>query len=320
MLSFPDKGRALMRPGFSALARAVACCAVLLTLASCAGVPQRPSSDWLGVLPADATMYVSLSVSGSADLIKKALKTAGPGLQDVNSLIDMTKRLVCSVTLARATPARFAVVALGGYPGGMIGMRLSGNKEWTQKKGPAGPHWEWTRPGIQMSIPNNGILLASNGDIDSLLAHWAAPVPLVLPPEVASDMERTDLVLYMPELPGGLRQSAAENGVHIPVKEVWVNAVKFKGGYDFSGTANTNSSSEAELLTLILRLGLVGWMRSENLPDTAERLKTVSVSASGSQVKLAGLRFSDDEVFPFFLSLLKGMSPPEDTPEPELPE
>ena len=315
-----EKGRALMRPCFGAAPFLAACCAVLLTLASCATVPQRPSSEWLGVLPADATMYVSLSMSGSADLIKKALKSAGPGLQDVNTLIDMTKRLVCSVTLAKGTPARFAVVALGGYPGGIIGMRLSGNKEWTQKKGPAGSHWEWTKPGIQMSIPNNGILLASNGDIDSLLAHWAAPLPLVLPPEVASDMERTDLVLYMPELPGGFQQSAEQNGVHIPLKEVWLNAVKFKGGYAFSGTANTGSGQEAELLTLILRLGLVGWMRSENLPDTTERLKAVSVSASGNQVKLAGLRFSDEEVIPFFFSLLKGMSPPADAPEAELPQ
>ncbi len=131
-------------------------------------------------------------------------------------------------------------------------------------------------------------------------------------------MERTDLVLYMPELPGGLQQSAAQNGVHIPLKEIWMNAVKFKGGYTFSGTANTGSGQEAELLTLVLRLGIVGWMRSENLPDTAERLKMISVSPSGSQVKLAGLRFSDEEVIPFFLSLLKGMSPPADAPQAEL--
>jgi hypothetical protein len=317
MRRVPEKGRTLMRPGLSAARLPTACVAVLLTLASCATVPQRPSSEWLGVLPADATMYVSLSVTGSADLIKKALKTAGPGLQDVNTLLDMTKRLVCSLTLAKGTPARFAGVALGGYPGGLIGRRLSGNKEWTRTAGPAGPHWEWTKPGIQMSIPNNGILLASNGDIDSLLARWAAPPPLVLPPEVASDMERTDLVLYMPELPGGLQQNAAQNGVHVPLNEVWMNAVKVKGGYNVSGTANTSSGQEAELLTLILKLGLVGWMRSENLPDTAEKLKAVSVSASGSQVKLAGLHFSDDEMFPFLLSLLKGMAPPSDAPEPE---
>jgi hypothetical protein len=309
-----------MPPGFRPARLPAACCAVLLTLVSCATVPQRTSSVWLGVLPPDATIYVSLSVSGSADLIKKALNTAGPGVQDVNTLLGMTKRLVCSVTLARGTPARFSVVALGGYPGGLIGMRLSGNKEWTQKKGPSGPHWEWTKPGIQMSIPNNGILLASNGDIDSLLSHWAAPLSLSLPPEVASDMERTDLVLYMPELPGGLTQSAAQNGVHIPLNEVWLNAVKVKGGYLISGTANTSSEQEAELLALVVKLGLVGWMRSENLPDTAARLKTVSVAPSGSQVKLVGLRFADDEMFPFFISLLKGISPPADTPEGELPQ
>jgi len=121
----------------------VTCCAALLALASCATVPPRPSSAWLGVLPADATLYVSLSVSGAGDLIKKALSSSGPGLQDVNTLLGMTKRLVCSVTLVKGTPARFSVVALGGYPGGLIGLRLSGNKEWTEKKGPPGSNWEW---------------------------------------------------------------------------------------------------------------------------------------------------------------------------------
>ncbi len=73
-----------------------------------------------------------------------------------------------------------------------------------------------------------------------------------------------------------------------------MNAVKGEGGYDLSGTANTGSEQEAKLLTLVLRLGLVAWMRSENVPDAAESLKSVTVSPSGVQVKLAGLHFTDE--------------------------
>jgi hypothetical protein len=294
--------------------------AVLLLLASCATVPQRSPSQWLGVLPGDATLYASLSVTGSAELIRKALKEAGPGFEDVNSLIGMTKRLVCSVTIARAAPPRFAVVALGSYPSGFIGIRLAGSKDWVKKSGPGGAYWEWTKAGIQMSIPNNGILLAANGDVDALLAHWSAPDPFVVPPEVAVDMEKTDMVLYMPELPGGLEQSAAENGVHIPLQEVWMSAVKEKGGYTLSGTANTSSEKESELLTLVLRLGIVVWMRTENVPHATERLRSISVTSSGSQVKLAGMRFSEDELIPLFLALVKGMSAPAETPPQEVNE
>ncbi|MGA2975134.1 MAG: hypothetical protein ABSF77_07480 [Spirochaetia bacterium] len=292
--------------------------ASLLLLASCATVPQRAPSEWLGVLPEHATLYASFAVTGSADLVKKALKDAGPGFQDVSSLLDMTKRLVCSVTIVKGSPASFSVVALGSYPSGVIGMRLGGNKDWKRASGPAGKYWQWNKAGIQMSIPNNGILLAANGGIDGLLTRWTSPLPLTVPPDVASDMQNADLVLYMPELPGGLAANAAQKGMRIPIQEVWMNAVKGKAGYDLFGTANTGSEQEAKLLTLALRLGIVAWMRSQNVTDVAGRLKSITVTAIGVQVKLAGLHLSDDEIIPLFLSLVKGLSPAEEAPAEEI--
>jgi hypothetical protein len=278
-------------------------------LASCATVPQRTPSEWLGALPEDATLYASFAVSGSTDLLKKALKDAGPGSQDIATLVDMTKRLVCSVTIIKGAPARFSVLALGGYPSGIIGMRLAGNKDWKKGSGPSGKFWEWQKVGIQMSLPNNSLLLASNGSIDSLLGRWAAPIPLTVPPDVARDMQAADLVLYMPELPGGLAESAAQKGMRIPIQEVWMNAVKGKDGYDVSGTANTGSTQESRLLTLVLRLGIVAWMKSENVHNTAEILKSITLSSSGVQVKLAGLHFTNEQIIPMFLSLVKNLSP-----------
>jgi hypothetical protein len=282
--------------------------AALVLLASCATVPQRTSSEWLGVLPSDATIYASLAVSGSAQFIKKALKDAGPGTQDLATLIDMTKRLVCSVTLAKAAPARFSVLALGNYPSLFIGMRLAGNKEWARRTGPGGTYYEWLKPGLQVSFPNNGILLASNSGVTALLARWTAPVRLKVPPEVATDMESTDLVVYLPELPGGLAQASAA-GVHIPIREIWMNAVKAKDGYHLTATANTSSEREAKLVNLVLRLGLVAWLRTQNIPNAAERLKSISVAAIGVQVKVSGLVFSEEEIIPMFLSLVKSIAP-----------
>lgn len=281
---------------------------VLLLLASCATVPQRTPSEWLGVLPEDATMYVSFSVTGSADLIRKALKDAGPDFQDVGSLMDRTKRLVGAVTLAKGASARFDVAALGGYPSGIIGLRLRGNKEWKETSSPSGTYWQWSKAGLQMGIPNNGILLASNGGIERLLSRWASPIALTIPPDAARDMLNADFVLYMPELPGKLTESAAQKGMSLPIQEVWMNAVKGKGGYELSGTVNTSSEREAKVVALALRLGLVAWMRSQSVPDAAERLKPVTVSPVGLQVKLAGLHVTDAEIIPLFLSFVKGLN------------
>jgi hypothetical protein len=305
-------GGGLVRAGFAA-----ACCAALLALASCATVPQRQQSEWLGVLPTNATLYASLSVPGSAELIKKMLKGAGPGFEDVGALIDRTTRMVCSVTLVKGAPLSFSVVALGSFPPGIIGMRLSGNKDWSRKTAPAGSYWQWSKAGLQLGIPNAAILLASNVDVASLLARWSAPPVLAVPPDVASDMQATDLVLYMPELPGGLAENAAQSGVHILVQEIWLDAVKASGGYNVFGTANTSSEKEAKLLVLVLRLGIVAWMRTNGVSDIAEKLKAVTVTASGTQVKLQGLTFSEAEIIPMFLSLVKGLSPAAPAPAAE---
>ncbi len=290
--------------------RALVAAAAALALAACATVPARTPAQWLGALPNDATMYVSFSVSGSADLLKKALKGAGPDFQDVGSLMDRTSRLVAAVTLAKGSAARFDVVALGSYPSGIIGMRLRGSKEWKETPGPHGSYWQWSKAGLQMSIPNNGILLASNGGIDGLLSRWGAPLSLTIPPDAAQDMQGSDFVLYMPELPGNLTESAAQNGMGMPIQEVWMNAVKVKDGYDLSGTVNTGSEKKAKVVALAVRLGLVAWMRSQQVKEVAERLEPVTVRAVGLQVKMAGLHVTDEEIIPLFLSFVKDLGQP----------
>jgi hypothetical protein len=283
---------------------------VVLLFAACATVPKRSPSEWLGVLPANASMYVSFAAKGSADLVKKALAGAGPDFQDVGTLMDRTERLVAAITLTRGAPARFDVAALGSYPSGIIAMRLRGNKEWSETATPGGKYWQWSKAGLQMSIPNDGILLASNGGIERLLGHWASPIVLTIPPDAAQDMLKSDFVLYMPELPGNLTESAAQKGMSLPIQEVWLNAVKGKDGYVLSGTVNTGTEREAKILALALRLGLVAWMRSQNIPGAAERLGPVTVQPVGLQVKLAGLQVTNEEIIPLFLSFVKGLNQP----------
>jgi hypothetical protein len=289
-----------------------ACCAAFVALGACATIPNRTPSEWTGVLPAGATLYASLAMKGSAEFIKRILKESGPGAQDLNALIDRTDRMVASVTLARGESPRFSVVALGSYPSAFIGMRLSGNREWARKHADSGDWWEWAKAGLQMSIPNDAIMLAANGDVQSLLARWSSPRPLPVPVDVAADMQKMAFVLYMPELPGGMTENAAKNGVHLPIQDVWMSAEKVPGAYVISGTANTTGEKEAKLLTLVLRLGIVAWMRTENIPNASERLKTIAVSPAGSQVRFSGMRVGEDELIPLFLALLKSLSPPQE--------
>jgi len=268
----------------------------------------------MGVLPGDATMYISVSVPPSADLIRRTLKEGGPGYNDVATLSGMTKRFLVSVKMEKGAPLRFAAVALGSYPTVLIGMSLSGKKEWKQVSGSDGSFFLWNKANLQLSLPSGGVLLAANGDMQTLLSRYKAPIPLPIPPEVASDMTRTDIVLYMPQLPGGIGEAAADQPAaaesddrpRLPIREVWVDAMKTADGYMLSATMNTGTEKQAQVLSLVVRIGIVAWMKSNDVPNAAQRLKTISVAPEGTSVRLKGVAVSDAEIMPLILALLNG--------------
>jgi hypothetical protein len=293
---------------------AILAAASLVLLASCASVPERPTANWLGVLPGDSTLFVSLAVQPSAAMIKKALDAAGPDYADVKSLVDMTKRLFISVRLEKGRAPRYWAVALGGYPSTIIGWRLGGNRDWRPGRSSSGSWYESARMGLQVSAPADSVLLLSNGAIEQILPNLKSSGALPLPPDVAADMERSDLVLYFPQLPGSITERGP-GGYRIPIREVWVDARREKGSYALGGTANLETEKEARLFSLVVKLGLVAWLRSQ-VADPVERLKTVSVRPEGAQLVVSGLSFTEDEILPVFLSLISPAPAPEAPPVP----
>jgi hypothetical protein len=274
----------------------------------------------MGVLPGDASLYISVSVRSSSTLIRKTLEAGGPDYRDVIQFADWTKRLLASVTLSRGAPTRFSAVALGDYPSFLIGVSLSGRKEWKQVKVPDGSYYAWNKADLQLSVPNNSTLMASNGSMPSLLERYRAPVPLPIPPEVASDMGIADVVLYMPRLPGGMGQDdmdqpVAEDGqMRLPISDVWIDAMKTSGGYKVAATVGTPSEQKAKVVSLLLRIMIVAWLKGQNITDAAERLQSISVVPEGTQVKVKGITLSDSEILPLFFSFINGGKTPEKSP------
>ena len=133
-------------------------------------------------------------------------------------------------------------------------------------------------------------------------------------------MEKTDIVLYMPQLPGGIGeasidQPAAEESVDRPrlaIRDVWLDAVKTTDGYVLGGTMNTDTEEQARALSLVVRIGIVAWMKSSNVPDAAQRLRTITVSAEGTSVRVKGIGVHDDELMPFILLRCSAARPSSD--------
>jgi len=255
-------------------------------------------------------------VERSADVIGAALEKAGPDAREIGPLLERTHRLYGAVEAvpspapgkaAASSPARVSAVALGSYPAVLMRSRLCGSRSWDTVTSPAGRYYVSAKAGVQVGVPNGYAVLVSTGAIETMLARFGAPVAPPLPAEVAEDMERADLVLYLPELPGGL--PGAAGGAALPIREVWLDARRTADRYDVAGTCNTATERDARSLVLLLRLALVAWLRTQNLTDAAERLKAVTVAAEGAQVKLAGLSFTKDELVPLLLSVVGSKAP-----------
>jgi hypothetical protein len=284
--------------------RAAAALALLLT-ASCATVPERPMEQWLGVLPDSGTLYISLSVQPSAAALKNAFKDAGPAFNDLGTIVDMTRKLYASVTLVPGQRPMFSAVALGNYPSFFVGFRLGTSADWKGKNSAAGSWFENSKAGLQVSVPADSVLVASTGDIEALIPRLRESPAMPVPPEVARDMEQSDLVLYLPEMPAAVTDRTA-GAMRVPVKQVWMTARKTESGYQVGGTANTETERDAKLLAVVMRLGLVAWLRSQNLSNTGDRLSGVTVLPRGNQLVLSGLSFTDEEIIPVILALIAG--------------
>ena len=276
----------------------------MLLIAGCATAPVRPSSEWLGVLPDSATLYVSLDVQRSADVLRSALEQAGPDAQEVEPLLERTDRLYASVEMAEGSPSRISVIALGSYPAGLLRSRLCGSRSWKTVKSSAGKYYVSVKNGLQVGVPGGYAVLASTGSVETLLARLDAPMAPAMPPDAAEGMDRADLSLYLPELSGGI--GGVPGAAALPIREVWLEARRAGDHYEVAGTCNTASERDARSLVLLLKLGLVAWMRTQGLADISGRLKNVTVVAEGTQVKLAGLSFAKDEIVPVLLALAGG--------------
>jgi hypothetical protein len=286
------------RPAYLAAAAAAV---ALLLITGCATAPVRPAAEWLGVLPDAATLYVSLDVERSADVLRSAFEQAGPSASEVEPLLERTDRVYAAVETAEGAAARISMVALGSYPAGLIRSRLCGSRSWDTVKSPAGTYYVSTKTGLQVGVPGRYAVLVSSGSMETLIARFKAPIAPAIPPDAAEGMDTADLALYLPELPGIL--PGVSGGVSLPIREVWLEARRAGDRYEVTGTCNTASERDARSLVLLVRLGLVAWMRTQDLADVSGRLATVAVTAEGSQVTLAGLSFTKEEIVPVLLAL-----------------
>jgi hypothetical protein len=235
-------------------------------------------------------------------MIKRALTQAGAAFNDVSQIVDMTTRFFFGITVTPDQAPQFSAVGLGNYPSFLLGWRLT-SSGWKSKSSSAGSWFESAKGGLQVATVADTVFLISGNRIESLLPLLKGSPAYPMPSDAVQDFDKADLVVYMPELPGGIMEKAAGT-INIPIREVWLDARQRGSGFDVGGTLNCSTDKEARLLSVMLKLGLVVWMRSQNMTDVGERLQSVTIEPVGNQVLLTGLSVTEDELIPLLLSFI----------------
>lgn len=277
---------------------------VFLIVASCATLPpERPSGQWLGVLPPESTFFVAADIISSRELLESFLAEAEGESKEILNILKRTSRLYAGVKLSPFMPASLSVIALGNYPAALVRIPLGINKEWHKARAPR-PYWQHSVKVLQVAVPERNLILFSTGTIERMLERLQHPLSYPLPPEVSFGMEQADFIIFFPILPTLSEKTQLEK---LPFRRFWVTADKGEKFYELVGVfalADTYEIKQARLVKALFRLVLIGWMRKAKLEDIVSRLKGMEITILEENIQITGLRLSNREIINALLILL----------------
>jgi hypothetical protein len=285
-------------------------------LASCATLaPTYAPADWTSVLPKGADLYVSVEVASSRQLLDQLGVAVGAKSGQVKAILQRTHRALAAVDIEAGGVQSFSLVAFGEFTPAGVSFGLNGNREWRRvllaqaggaaSTAPSCSLWPyrtyWIHGAqeiplpVELACPARGVVLLSSGGMVSLLRGLPALGPAFLPEEVLSQIPDTALLLYLPQLAGLSGSGAAPAGT-LPVRSLLLTARVEQGGYDLRGSLALQETGNARVLSSLVRLMLLAWMREAGLSGVAERLRAVQVSVEEKEVGFSGLRLSASEL------------------------
>ncbi|GEM_PF-6065631 len=202
--------------------------------------------QWWDFLP-DAPVLVY----GKMDQLRPYLLEKMKDKSEFHDILRRTKEFY--VSLVPGIQPDFYLMCLGDFPRGLSGLALSWNSSWT--KGPFPPEqWVMKQNGMAVTLPEDGIILASNHPWSESLDGSAVTT---ISTQASQRSILTDLFLYFPK-PG--RLLLGESGDRLPLTSLWIplkaNATSWTGSLEFE----FDNERQARLALTLVRLSAPNWM------------------------------------------------------------
>jgi hypothetical protein len=264
-------------------------------MSSCATAPpQKPASTWLGMLPAESSLLISITgVKGVRPLLDGILGRMNLAVPDVRSILDKTEKIFGALTFMEKGPPIFSILLLGPYPRTWISFGIGCNRNW-RRVGSLKNTWEHKKTGLQLAYKAGYMIVLSNKNIERLISLTLKPEPGIYMSEIARMLETSDGFIFFPRFgDNAIPPDIPVNTKKLPVREVWFGMETEKTGFSVRGAFNLRQEKNAELFLTTFKTFIIWLMRHAHITQYVPRVK---VAVDNNLVRVTGGPFTEEEV------------------------
>ncbi|MGA2546683.1 MAG: hypothetical protein ABSF43_09060 [Rectinemataceae bacterium] len=275
-----------------------ACTVAALSAAGCAApVRFEASADPLGVLESGSMVYARLSGAAARELAPKALSAAqAKALGPVLARTRLVALGIGSLSAIGGTEApAFQACLIGDYPFRAAVLSLGNDPAWKREK----TGFFNAGLGLRASVPGPGIVLASSGKLEGLLASAKNPGPSPIPPKLA-ELSSRELVLWVPEPFSGLVAAFLGEAMDLPARGFIISASPIAPPLDATASVHDyeativflmKDADSARIYRPALRLAWYGIARFLS-GDEGESALSAAFSLDGDMYRASGVVLS----------------------------
>jgi hypothetical protein len=205
-------------------AMALIAAAALLAAACAAPLKIAASADPLGLLDPGALAYARLSGRAARELAPALLSPAQA--KSLAPLLERTKALALGLaslpspgTASASQAPDFQAAFIGDYPFRAASLSLGTSADWKREKS----YYFNSRLGLRAAVPGPGLVLASAGPLEGLLAAAKSPGPSPIPLRLEA-LASAEIVLWAPYPFSGLAKSLIGEAMDVPARGLLVAA------------------------------------------------------------------------------------------------
>lgn len=217
-------------------------------------------TDFNGLLPSGATVFVSLDYRNDPDLSEFFL---GKYMElDNNSaqILEKTHRIYIGISAKDREHLNFSLVGLGSYPKSMINFGLCTDGRW-KKDRKEYTYWTNNVNGMQLSVPGNDIAMLSSSSITSMLDNLAQKRHSGFSAEQSETIDNSLLSVFIPEANMDYISTVGLGDTAIDLEYFLFAVEKKEDLYHVFGEISLHTSKDANAFKIGYKTFLLGTIR-----------------------------------------------------------